>query len=156
MKPVLSAALLFVCCGWLLASEMPVLEGELTVEEIHELLPEYSEAFDKYSPDTAAIGEMTFPEGMEIYVVFGSWCSDSLNHVPAFMKILEAATFPAEHVVYIGVDRQKQDPEGISAPFLIERVPTFVFLVDGREIGRIIENPEESLEKDMLKILQSR
>jgi hypothetical protein len=32
-------------------------------------------------------------------------------------------------------------------------VPTFIFMKDGQELGRIVEYPLESLEKDMAKIL---
>ena len=35
----------------------------------------------------------------------------------------------------------------------IEKVPTFIFYKNGIEIGRIIESPEKSIEKDFLKIL---
>jgi hypothetical protein len=37
----------------------------------------------------------------------------------------------------------------------IERVPTFIIMNEGIEIGRIIETPEETLEADLLKILQN-
>jgi len=36
----------------------------------------------------------------------------------------------------------------------IEKIPTFIFIMNGKEIGRIIESPNESLEKDMLKIIR--
>ena len=35
----------------------------------------------------------------------------------------------------------------------VERVPTFVFFRDGKEIGRTIENPKKSLLDDFLEIL---
>jgi len=143
--------LLFILAG--LAAELPMLEGEMTAAEIRRLLPEYDAAFHEYSPAADIVGQLSFPEDMEIYVVFGSWCSDSLHHVPAFMKILQAVSFPPEKTIYIAVNRQKEDPEGLSAPFNIERVPTFIFLQGGREIGRIVENPETSLEQDTLNIL---
>jgi hypothetical protein len=38
----------------------------------------------------------------------------------------------------------------------IERVPTFIVYGDGREIGRIVETPEGSLEEHLVKILKSR
>ena len=37
----------------------------------------------------------------------------------------------------------------------IEFVPTFIFLRDSTEIGRIVESPEVSLEQDMFRILQT-
>jgi hypothetical protein len=35
----------------------------------------------------------------------------------------------------------------------VERVPTFIFYRDGKEIGRIIENPKTSLIEDFLEIV---
>lgn len=39
--------------------------------------------------------------------------------------------------------------------FIIERVPTFIFYKNESEIGRIIETPVETLEKDILNILKN-
>jgi hypothetical protein len=38
----------------------------------------------------------------------------------------------------------------------IQRVPTFIFYKNNIEAGRIIENPETSLEQDMVKILTGK
>jgi len=57
-------------------------------------------------------------------------------------------------VRYIGVDRQKKDPEGLAAQYDFQRIPTFIVLQDGKEIGRIVERPEVSLEQDLAKILE--
>lgn len=38
----------------------------------------------------------------------------------------------------------------------IERVPTFIVYADGRELGRIVETPEGSLEEHLVKILKSQ
>jgi hypothetical protein len=56
-------------------------------------------------------------------------------------------------VTLYGVDRKKKSPGGTEAQYHIERVPTFIFLKHGEEIGRIVENPQASLEGDMLSIL---
>jgi len=36
----------------------------------------------------------------------------------------------------------------------IKRVPTFIIYENGEEIGRIIETPKKSLEKDLEKIVK--
>jgi hypothetical protein len=33
------------------------------------------------------------------------------------------------------------------------KLPTFLVYVDGREIGRIVETPERSVEEDLVRIL---
>ncbi|MBN2433091.1 MAG: thioredoxin family protein [Acidobacteria bacterium] len=155
-KNFVGSILFLLCIGMATATDVPVLEGEMTAAEIREMLPEYAAAYRDYEPDAKYIGRLSFPDDLEIFVVFGSWCSDSLHHVPAFMKILEAVSFTPERTIFIAVNRQKDDSDGLSAPFNIERVPTFIFLQSGREIGRIVENPEKSLEEDMLVILQGK
>ncbi|MDP3685076.1 MAG: thioredoxin, partial [Ignavibacteria bacterium] len=64
--------------------------------------------------------------------------------------------FPSAKVKLIMVDRKK-DAAGIDiSPFNIELVPTMIFYNDGLEVGRIIETPKETLEKDLSAILTKR
>ena len=57
----------------------------------------------------------------------------------------------AEHSVF--VNRSKSTPDNLQEGFNIERVPTFIFYKEGKEIGRFVEFPQESVEADMLKIV---
>jgi len=50
-------------------------------------------------------------------------------------------------------DNYKRSPNGEEWGLNILRVPTIIFYKNGREINRIIETPNKSLEADMLKIL---
>lgn len=137
------------------AVDLPLIEGEFSREEILEKLPDYRQRFDAYVPADSMVRELPGLTGdVEIYAVFGSWCSDSLKHVPDFMKILEQSRFPEANVHYIAVNRLKVDPEGAVSSLDIQKVPTFIFLKAGKEIGRIIENPQASLETDMLQLLR--
>jgi hypothetical protein len=90
---------------------------------------------------------------VEVIVFFGAWCSDSRREVPRFFKIEDLAGHPMHRVTLFALDRKKKSPEGREASFQIERVPTFVFLKQGKEIGRIVESPRTTLEGDMLGIL---
>ena len=52
------------------------------------------------------------------------------------------------------VDRKKNLPNNLAKEYQIEYVPTFIFLKNGHEIGRIVESPEALyLEEDVLNIL---
>ena len=55
---------------------------------------------------------------------------------------------------FIGVDRLKKTHDYSIKELKIKRVPTFIFYKEGKEIGRIIESPNETLEKDFLKIVK--
>lgn len=151
------AAILLVLAGAALAVDLPMLRGELTAAEILARLEPYRTAHAAYTPDETTLRAAgPLPEGFEVVVVFGSWCSDSLDQLPPFIRITEALTLPPDSVRYIAVDRTKQDPNGLTDGLHMERVPTFIFLVQGAEIGRIIETPQETLEKDVRAILRER
>ncbi len=143
--------------GAVLATDLPLLEGELPRAEILAQLPPYQERFDAYAPEEAALKDFpALPAELEVYAVFGSWCDDSLEQVPKLMKLLDRLRVPESRVHWIAVDRSKQDPDGLTAGMGIERVPTFLFFQSGREIGRIVEAPKQSLEKDLARILAAR
>lgn len=92
-------------------------------------------------------------KGVEITTFMGTWCGDSKRETPRMFKILDAASFQEENFELITVDRSKKKPTEYTAGNDIIRVPTFIFTKDGKELGRIVERPVESLEADMIKIL---
>ena len=87
----------------------------------------------------------------------GTWCGDSKRQVPKFYKILEASNFPMDQFTAVAVSREadlyKQSPQHEEEGLNIVRVPTFIFLKNGKEVNRIIEKPIETLEKDIEKII---
>lgn len=90
---------------------------------------------------------------ISITVVMGTWCEDSRREVPHFFKIVDAFKFDETKIDLICVDRSKvgltDEVDGMGINF----VPTFIFYREGKEIGRIIETPFETLEKDLAEIL---
>ncbi len=95
--------------------------------------------------------------GVDILVFMGTWCPDSQREVPRFYKILDYLQADERRLTVIAVDdhpdRRKTSPGGEEKGRNIEYVPTFIFLRNGAEIGRIIESPQVSLETDMAAIL---
>ncbi len=91
--------------------------------------------------------------GVTVICVFGDWCSDSVAHVPEFMKISEKLKF--DDVQWLAVGHHLADDTGIVRAYHIKRVPTFLFFADGVEVGRIVENPKTTMEKDTASILKS-
>jgi len=88
-----------------------------------------------------------------VEVYFGTWCSDSRLWVPAFLGILDKASIFGK-VELIGLPGSKISEETVKLDEIIEKVPTFVFWRDGKEIGRIVESPKETLAKDVIEILK--
>ncbi len=97
-----------------------------------------------------------------VSIFMGTWCSDSKREVPRFMKIIDFLEIPRSHIILIGVNHQKQTFNGEELGKNITKVPTFIFYkkdVIRRkfiEIGRIVESPVKSLEKDIYKILSAK
>ena len=67
------------------------------------------------------------------------------------MKIFETVDKVA--VKYIGVNRRNDEKSSLFKTKKLERIPTVVLLYQGKEVGRIVENPKETLEKDLVSIL---
>lgn len=94
---------------------------------------------------------------LKVDVYFGFWCSDSKDNVPPFLKImdvLESFNNKVMTVNYYTVERKPtKETKYYVEEFKVERVPTFIFYKEGKEIGRIVENPKNSLIEDMMNIL---
>jgi len=95
-------------------------------------------------------------KNVTIKAFMGTWCGDSKRETPRFYKILEAAKFDLENLEMITVNRGKKTPDNLQKGLNIFRVPTFIFYKDGKEIGRYVEYPRVSLEKDMLQIVTGK
>jgi hypothetical protein len=93
-------------------------------------------------------------DNLKIDVYLGTWCSDSLNNVPKFIKIIDTVGEDNIPVNYYNVERKpSKDVKYFVEDLKVERVPTFIFYRDGKEIGRIVENPKNSLLEDFLEII---
>jgi thiol-disulfide isomerase/thioredoxin len=118
----------------------------------------FDNEFDKYNIDDEAFIELgkIGLDSIDIIIVMGTWCSDSRREVPRFMKIIESLGYEEKRLRFIGVDSFKEAPVHNYDSLNIERVPTFIFYDDKIELGRIIEYPLTSLERDMISILNKR
>jgi thiol-disulfide isomerase/thioredoxin len=116
--------------------------------------PRFKENFDTLHVDNNFVEMIkTLHSGIDVLVALGTWCSDSKREVPRFLKIADLASIASAQIKYYGVDRTKKSADGLTDRYRIERVPTFIFLKQGNEVGRIVESPKNSLEEDMLVIL---
>jgi thiol-disulfide isomerase/thioredoxin len=133
--------------------EQPLL-GPLTIEDLLDLPEWFGEDFIGYLPDPQYADQLKAALGdVEMVCVLGTWCSDSKREVPRMLRIMQYANIPPEKLRMIGVDREKRSPADEAAPYDVTLVPTFIFLRDGEEIGRIVEAPLATLEKDILGIV---
>lgn len=116
----------------------------------------FQEDYNAYQPEKDAVEQLkTLVNDLQITIIFGSWCGDSKDQLPRFFKLLDLMDFDPEKVFVVGVDSEKKAREIDVQPYAIEKVPTFIFYKNKTEIGRIIETPLESLEKDFLMVMQN-
>ncbi len=116
----------------------------------------FDSGYKFYRPDTNAIAQIKeVSNDYRITIVMGTWCSDSRREVPRFYKLIDELNFPEEKIKLINVDRNKIGIDNNVDSLNIELVPTFIIYSKDEEIGRIIETPKASLEKDLAKILST-
>lgn len=117
----------------------------------------YRMRYNEYTVDTSAIKEFTSSAGdIRFIVIAGTWCSDSKREIPHFFKVLDAAHIPDEKVELHGVDRSKQSNDCVAEKYGLTLVPTFIVLEGEKELGRIVEMPKETIERDLIEILKNR
>jgi hypothetical protein len=110
--------------------------------------------YNSYQPDYEILDKLEGKlDSINITIVFRSTCSDSREQLPRLFKILNELNYPINKITLIGVDREKRGLSNEAEGLDIEFVPTIIFYKAESEIGRIVETPAESLEKDMLKII---
>jgi len=134
-------------------SEM--LFGKINLEQLYFDYPVWDELESKYEPKNDIVTDISnYSEPIEIIVFLGTWCGDSRRNVPKFFKTVKKNT-NFEFEIW-AVDRRKMLDNDLIKKYTIKRVPTFIFLKDGAEFGRITENPQKSIEEDILEILNSK
>jgi thiol-disulfide isomerase/thioredoxin len=111
----------------------------------------FDEYYQIYEPDQAVLTQLKLKkEGIEILIILGTWCSDSQEQVPRFFKILDKIRFSKKNVQLICVSKDKEAGDVETANYNIQKIPTFIIYKKGREVGRIVETPYTTLEKDLL------
>lgn len=114
--------------------------------------------YNQYTFDVEEISNISEKlKGYHIKIFMGTWCGDSKREVPRFLKILDMLDFPSEKLKMIAVDVRKEfykkSPTEEEWGLQILRVPTIIFYKNGREVNRIIETPNVSLEEDIRDIV---
>ena len=95
--------------------------------------------------------------GVSVLCFMGTWCGDSKRETPRFYKIMEEADFDfKKNFKLIALNRSKKTSDNLQAGLNIIRVPTFIFYKKEEEIGRYVEYPRETMEKDILRILERK
>lgn len=112
-----------------------------------------------YAPDGETLAQLlplVHAPDIAFLLFGGSWCGDTKAEFPKYFKLFSALKLPEQSVALYGVNRQKRESAGVAERWKVKRVPTLVVLKNGDELGRIVEYPSETIEKDLLRILSKR
>jgi rhodanese-related sulfurtransferase/thiol-disulfide isomerase/thioredoxin len=134
---------------------MDMLVGKITKEELYREFPVFKEKAESYSPNAEIVEKIAkLNQRTSVILFLGTWCKDSISEVPKFLKIYDLAANPNFSLEIYAVNREKKEGMGMAEQFKLERVPTMIFLRDGKEMSRIIEYPKKSMEEDFLRIAE--
>jgi len=117
----------------------------------------FRKEYNTYAPDKEIINQFTsLLDGVTVTIVMGTWCSDSREQVPRFIRTIDIPGHSFSEPVIICVDRDKKAGDVSLEGLNILKVPTFIVYYNCRELGRIIESPQTTMEKDFLDILKKK
>jgi len=117
----------------------------------------FNSRYEEYKTDKEIIEQIKGEiNNFTIKGFMGTWCGDSKREVPRFYKILDETGFNQEYFELITVGRNKKTPDNLQEGYDLLRVPTFIFYKNGKEVGRFVEYPRETIEKDILKIVSEK
>ena len=120
----------------------------------------FNKNYDDYTIDTLTAEQLKPNLSNKHFTIFmGTWCGDSRREVPRMFKILEYCKVPSSQINLIMVSNTdsmyKQSPQHEERGINIHRVPDLIVYDNKTEMGRIVESPVTSLEKDLLSIATS-
>jgi hypothetical protein len=117
----------------------------------------FKNEYDAFKPDKEIVSQITsLLDGIIVTIVMGTWCDDSRMQVPRFMRLYDTFEHSIPPPAFICVDRDKKAGDVSLEGMDILKVPTFIVSFNGRELGRIIETPQTTMEKDFLDILKKK
>jgi thiol-disulfide isomerase/thioredoxin len=154
---VSKTSLAILVLAWALVSPLAVqgeMLGPLSRESLFERNPEWQAVAAAYQPKPDCVEKLrALGREVKVEIFLGTWCTDSKAHVSEYFKILDLADTPLIQTACTGIPEAKENRSVYYQGRDIVKLPTFLVFVDGREIGRIVETPEKSVEEDLVKIL---
>lgn len=130
--------------------------GNISPDTLLAHYPAFASEYARYQPSGAALEQMQQLQGLQLLVLFGSWCHDSEREVPRLLKLLQQSGVTLSSLQLEAVNQQKQHPEQLHNQHQLRYTSTIIVLDNGRELGRIIEKPAKSLAEDLAAIAAKR
>ena len=113
----------------------------------------FNENFENYTVEKINRDNFSELYNYDIEIFMNTLCHDSQREIPRLIKILKELNFPENKLKIILLNPNKESEMGYEVNKNITNTPTIIFNLDNIEVNRIVEFPMESLESDILKIL---
>lgn len=120
--------------------------GNIEVNELFSKFPVFKTGYDDYVP--YAVKELK-DDHIKVVIFFGTWCHDSKRELPKVLKIFNKMGIDDKNIELIAVGPDKKESQGRAKRLNLVFTPTFIFFKQSKEIGRIVEKPIISLERDI-------
>ena len=113
----------------------------------------FNENFENYTVEKINRDNFSELYNYDIEIFMNTLCHDSQREIPRLIKILNELNIPENKLKIILLNPNKESKMGYEVNKNITNTPTIIFNLDNTEVNRIVEFPKESLESDILKIL---
>ena len=133
-----------------------ILVGSITREVLFKENPEWELGLKFYKPDQVIMDSLNnVTKDLSVDIFLGTWCGDSRREVPHFFKIVDELNIKLFNKIHLwALDRSKKLPaSNLAEKKNIKYVATFIFYNADEELGRVVEQPQNTLESDILKII---
>lgn len=138
--------------------------GEISLEEFKETVHatwfnRYYKAYQPNEKTVEKLSQLISEREIEVEAYFGTWCPDSRRELPRLIKLLDLSGWDTNQIKLVGVNRSKEIPNASKEEverIQLKMIPTFIILENGIEINRFVEYAIETMEKDILRILEDK
>lgn len=119
--------------------------------------PNYGWKASAYRPEAPLVEQLKKTSAaVEVTVFFGSWCQYCQEYVPRTLQLEKELAGSRVKFRYFGLPNGdfSQIPEAVQNG--IQRVPTSIVKIDGREVGRIINDESKNPERKLSRVLRGK
>ena len=128
-----------------------MLLGYIDPSELVRKCPKVLEAGKAYHPDAAIVEKIKqYNPSMSLLFFIGTWDEASITLAGQVLSLIDLMQLSDVSLSFVGVDQTLRDRAGLVDFHRVQGVPTLLFLSRGNELGRIVGQSNEPIEKQFL------
>jgi thiol-disulfide isomerase/thioredoxin len=155
-KILIAAVILFSACGVFKNNSAKILNERASQASFthHKKYAWFDTEYNAYKVNAELVNQLKpLKNDLKVLIIAGAWCGDTQRELPRFFKIANEIGIPNQNIELIMVNQNKVSKAINVSVLQVYDVPTFIFFKDGKEQGRIIEKPKNTLEEDVCNLL---